>query len=77
MLFHQDLFISQESHLPITIANELSEITWIDFRPLAKLDQPDPTNTKSFEKKYGDCLESLLRTVEELSNHRRIVNLQG
>eukprot|EP00794_Sanderia_malayensis_P012900 gene12900-14229_t len=67
----------KEKNLPITIASELSEITWVDFRPLANLDSSDPSNVKEFGKKYGTCLQSLLRMLEEIMDHGRVVDLQG
>ncbi len=70
-------FELQEKNLPITIASELSDITWVDFRPLADLSSPDPINVDEFEKKYENCLQSLLRMLEQLMNHGRVVDLQG
>ncbi|XP_065057396.1 uncharacterized protein LOC135685388 [Rhopilema esculentum] len=67
----------KDKYLPITIATELADVSWIDFRPLANLQTPDPKDVESFGKKYESCLQSLLRMLEELMNHKRVVNLQG
>ena len=71
------IFLLKDKHLPITIATELADVSWIDFRPLANLQTPDPKDVESFGKKYESCLQSLLRMLEELMNHKRVVNLQG